>query len=452
MGLDHQLFDQARRNWLRGSCLSLGASMMAESTQSSPAPTDTQARATVTTLLRALVTDPDQPVTGVSVAWMQGNKPALRAWAGWRSVGLEHPQGSLPVDAQTFFRVASLAKLAQALACLRLHEAGLLPLDEDLSATWGRELRHPLHPQVPITARLLLSHRSGLVDRGGLPLASGDALRQALADPSHWNPDEPGRHFRYSNFGSAVLGTVMEAAAGQSYDALMRHWLFEPLGVQAAFATAALTSSQRHQLATLYRRPEGSLRWLPQADARGEPPHPFATATALAAVGENASVHSPQGGMRINLPGLVRLAQLIMFEGRWEGHTLLSKPSMLELTRPQWTHSSLSPGETVGGLFRSWTVGLQRFTDVFDAQGGDRLHSKGGVTALGHLGFAYGLHAGLLVLPAQPGREARGLVYVINGTSQAAAESNGRHSSFRRVEERIIETLLNVLGAPRQGA
>jgi len=192
------------------ACLAgLGSLGLSGPVRSAPAPSAEQDRAAVQGLLRSLVADAERPITGVSVAWFKGQGRVERAWAGWRTVAPEHPSGSLPIEATTLFRVASISKLAQALACVRLHEAGRLRLDEDLSGVWRRELRHPLHPQVPINARLLLGHRSGLLDRVSLPLASGDALRRLLADPANWSAEEPGLGFRYSNLGSAVLATAM---------------------------------------------------------------------------------------------------------------------------------------------------------------------------------------------------------------------------------------------------
>ncbi len=411
---------------------------------------DADARAAAVELLRALVIDPDRPLTGISVAWLNGESSISRAWAGWRSVGAEHPVGSLPIEANTLYRVASLSKLAQTLAVLRLHDAKVLDLDGDISEFMRQPVRHPRFPQTPITPRLLLTHRSGLLDRMPLPLPSGEVLRRGLSDSSNWGQEAPGRMFRYSNLGVVLLATAMEAAARQPYDALMQRWLFDPLGMTARFSPAALSPSQREQLATLYRRPEGGTRWVPQIDTPGEKPHAYATDAALAAVGENASVHSPHGGLRIGVPDLARMARLIMLQGRWEGRRLLAADTYQQLVSPQWTLGEQSPGDTAGGLFRSWGLGLQHFNDVFDAQGGDRLHPAGGVRGYGQLGSAYGLLSGLIVVPAAGTQPARGVVYVINGTSQGAIDSPGRHSSLRRSEERVIESLLDILSSSKE--
>ena len=414
---------------------------------------DGEARQAAVELLRALITDLERPLTGASLAWMHGDGRVSRAWAGWRTLSADHPSGSLSLEATSVFRVASISKLALALAALRLHDARLLDLDADLS-TWLRHpLRHPRFPNTPVTARLILSHRSSLLETS-LPLADGDAFRRALTQPANWSPEEPGRHFRYSNFAHAVLATAMESAARQPFDALMQRWLLDPLGMGARYSPAALNAAQRDQLATLYRKPDRSPQWQAQMDARGEPAHPYATASALAAIGENASVHSPQGGLRSSVPDLCRIARLLMQQGRWEGRRLLSPDSMAQLTRPHWTWGPDSPGETAGGLMRSWGLGCQRFTDVSDARGGDRLHSRGGIRAFGHLGSAYGLHSGLLFNTGDNADLNWGVVYVVNGTSQGAQESAGVYSSLRRFEERLLEILLEFVvppGAQRNG-
>lgn len=405
---------------------------------------DRDARESIVDLLREVAGDPDRPLTGISVAWLYGSGRVSRAWVGWREIAGSHPEGSRPIEADTLFRVASVSKLVLALAMVRLHDDRTLDLDADLSPLLGGPLRHPRHPDLRVTARLILTHRSGMLDNVALPLADGDALRRALADPAHWGPDPPGAVFRYANFPFAVLATAMEAAARQPFDALMQRWLFDPLGLSARYSPTALAGAQREQLSTLYRRPHGAARWIAQIDAPADSP-PGIGLPALRAVGENASVHSPHGGLRIGVPDLARVTRLLMQRGRWDNRRLLSPDGYAQLLQPHWSLSPQSPGETAGGLFRSWALGLQHFSDVRDAQGGDRLHPRGRWRAWGHLGSAYGLLSGLLFAPAAGSRPPWGLVYVINGTSQGAAETPGRYSSLRRCEERVVEGLLDTM-------
>ncbi len=409
------------------------------------APSETEARAAMVELLRALIVDAERPLTGISVAWMRGESRVSRAWAGWRTLGLEHPQGSLPLDANTLFRVASLSKVALAVAAMRLHDARVLDLDEDLSPRLRMTLRHPQFPGVAITPRLLLSHRSGLVDKAPLPFPDGDALRRALSTPTSWGAEAPGRVFRYCNIGATVLATAMEAAARMPFEALMQRWLFDPIAFSGRYLTSSLRPEQRDNLSTLYRRSHGSKSWSPQFDQVAT-----SAAPALPAAGENASVYAPHGGLRATVPDLSRLTRLLMQQGRWEGRKLLSAEGMEELLKPHWQLGGEVPGETAGGLFRGWGLGLQVFRDQVDGRAGDRLHPAGGWTAHGHVANAYGLHAGLMFSPHEGAHAPWGLVYVINGTSQAAAESPGQHSSFNRSEERLLERLLDTIASTRE--
>lgn len=396
-------------------------------------------------LLRALVGDGERPLTGISVAWMRGESSVSRAWAGWRTVGAEHPVGSLAMDAHTLYRVGSISKLAVALAALRLHEARVLDLDEDLSPRLRAVLRHPGYPGVSITPRLLLSHRSGLADRGvALPFADGDAMRRTLASPAVWGQEAPGRSFRYSNLGYVVLATAMEAAARLPFESLMQRWLFETIAFTGRFLPSSLQPEQRDNLSVLYRRPTGSARWQPQFDQNA-----FAPAPPLPPPGENASVYAPHGGLRASVPDLARLARVFMQQGRWEGRRILSADSLATMLNPHWMAGGPEAGEAVAGLFRGWGLGVQIFRDQSEGRSGDRLHPAGGWTGYGHLGAAYGLHAGLLFSPGEGSRLPWGVVYVINGTSQAAAETPGQHSSFLRVEERLLERLLDAVAAMR---
>ena len=102
------------------------------------------------------------------------------------------------------------------LAALREPTAGQLDLDADVSPLLGWTLRHPAHPDVPISLRLLLSHTSGITDAAGywqVPL-DGE-VRDLLADPRAWDAAHaPGGWFRYANLNFPLVAAVMERGIG----------------------------------------------------------------------------------------------------------------------------------------------------------------------------------------------------------------------------------------------
>lgn len=148
-----------------------------------------------------------------------------------------------PVDEHTLFQVASLSKTAATAVALSLAEEGRLDLDAPIDDTIGAPVRHPAHPDVPITARMLLTHTSGLID-DFLDLApfvtEGDPTtdletftRIYVMDPAHWGA-EPGTARAYCNACFGVLGHVLERAAGQDLRTLSEDRLFAPLALDGA--------------------------------------------------------------------------------------------------------------------------------------------------------------------------------------------------------------------------
>jgi CubicO group peptidase (beta-lactamase class C family) len=56
----------------------------------------------------------------------------------------------------------SVQKVVDATAVLQLYEKGKINLDADISNYLPFEIKHPEYPDIPITMRMLLAHRSGL--------------------------------------------------------------------------------------------------------------------------------------------------------------------------------------------------------------------------------------------------------------------------------------------------
>lgn len=386
-------------------------------------------------VLQALVNDPQRAVTGVAIRLRIAQRTLISAQAGWAHLGAAHPRDSVPLVADSLFRIASISKVAVALIQARLHEAGKLNWDADLSGL----LTHPKFEKLPITPRLLLTHRSGLRDSDTWPQFHAQGLADVLKLTPTWSEHPPGAKFAYCNLGFVVLATAMERACGERFDAIAKRWLFDPLRMKARFHPSGLDAHSKAHLATLYRMRQG--QWVAQVDAREGP---WTTVPDIEP-GLNAAAFSPQGGLRIGMEDLMSLGQCLWDRGRWDGQSFISESTMQEMFRPQWQWSPLSDEDTDDGLFRSWGLGLQRFTDQRDAKGGDRLHRLGGWQAVGHLGLAYGLYSGLLVQPRREGHPGWSLAYVISGTSVPESQARGQHSSFTVWEETLLGTMLDRL-------
>ncbi|WP_426958923.1 serine hydrolase domain-containing protein [Muricoccus radiodurans] len=130
------------------------------------------------------------------------------------------------------FRVASHSKTFTAAGIMRLREQGRLGLDDEA----GRHVPG-LHPEVATTTlRQLLSHGAGIIRNGPDPGHFSDLrpypdaaeIRADLAAP----PVIPAEtRFKYSNHGFALLGQVIEAVTGETYDDWMAREILAPFGL-----------------------------------------------------------------------------------------------------------------------------------------------------------------------------------------------------------------------------
>ena len=133
---------------------------------------------------------------------------------------------------ESLYPVASVTRLATALAVLPLIEAGRLTLDDSLA---GHQ------PEVAaacpgVTLRALLSHTAGLpldLPDGAVPYRCGLTWR-ALATACLRVPleREPGTYVQYSNLGPGLLAIIVERQTGQDVAAALTHLVLHPLGIE----------------------------------------------------------------------------------------------------------------------------------------------------------------------------------------------------------------------------
>jgi CubicO group peptidase (beta-lactamase class C family) len=165
---------------------------------------------------------------GVAVAVVDGGRVTDLVVAG------AGPDGT-PMTGDTRLVIGSVGKSITALAVRQLEVAGAI----DLTAPVGRYLPWFALDAAPsfvdgITIRSLLEHTSGLSTADGQdprwyePSLTPERVVRGLASV---RPDRPPGTYEYSNLNFVVLGMVVEAASGQSYDEYLRSRVFEPLGM-----------------------------------------------------------------------------------------------------------------------------------------------------------------------------------------------------------------------------
>ncbi len=356
-------------------------------------------------------------------------------------------------------RVASISKLLVALGIMRLVETSRLDLDTDVSDYLGWQLRNPAFPAQAITVRQLLSHTSSIRDGDRYFIAAGRGALRDFFDPASefWDQgrhfatregEAPGRFFTYANLNFGVLGELIEGLSGQRFDQYMTKEVLSPLGLTASFNPCDVGAEY---LATAFRKRDAAGAWNTAGDwvaqVDGSPLSCFYGAAELAdpdaflagyAPGRNASLFSPQGGLRASADDLATVLGMLAARGAIDRGRLLSERSVQDMLRPSWILNSrrdngnsageAEPGGPTAGLMTAY--GLSVHLIDMRAWGFD----KGPARLVGHLGEAYGVLSHALLDP----ETGDGIVSIITGTADDPARSPPGHSPLYRVEEELL--------------
>jgi CubicO group peptidase (beta-lactamase class C family) len=149
---------------------------------------------------------------------------------------------------QTRMIIASISKTIAVTAIMQLYEKGLVSIDEDINNYLPFEVRNPNFPDEKITVKMLLTHKSSIVD-GGYPqdyyLFGYVDYPEALMDfeknyltksGSHYTnknflEEKPGSTYSYSNVAAALLACLVEHISGTDYNTYCKTNIFAPLGM-----------------------------------------------------------------------------------------------------------------------------------------------------------------------------------------------------------------------------
>jgi CubicO group peptidase (beta-lactamase class C family) len=409
------------------------------------------AKAALDRELAAIAANPACELASLSVLAIRDGRVAYEGQSGRRFIGGAGGLPDKPVDAHTLFRIASISKMMTTLGLMRLHEAGKLDLDTDVSGYLGFSLRNPHFPDQPILLRHLLSHTSSLRDEAGYSWGVDTALKDVLAPGGRlygegrmWAANAgPGAYFTYCNLGWGVIGTIMEKVTGERFDRLMRRLLVEPLGLHAGYNPSELPAADVANIATLYRKrtvdtevwdPNGP--WIAQVDDYSRNPPAPPAGIERYVIGANATPFSPTGGMRISARDMGTVMRMLMNGGMHEGKRILNKSTLERMFARQWTYDGKGGnGDSLNGLFNCWGLGNEQFPD--DPATRTRLVEDGGFAAVGHLGDAYGL----MSVFAADLRKRNGMVALVGGTSTDPLAYTGLYSSLARFQEQILTAM-----------
>lgn len=142
------------------------------------------------------------------------------------------------LNINSVFELASVSKTMTGTAILMLAEQGKLKLDQTVNDFY------PDFPYPGITIRMLLSHRSGLMnyvyfvdklwksqhkdERKGITNDDVMKLIARYKPPAYIKPDVK---FHYNNSNFMILGAIIEKVSGMPYSQFMKENIFKPCGM-----------------------------------------------------------------------------------------------------------------------------------------------------------------------------------------------------------------------------
>ena len=390
--------------------------------------------------LEAIVNDRDNPLAGASLAVRVGDELVFKGAAGCAQFNNRKKQTCRKkMKPETKVRFASVSKMAAAFAAIKLSDEGLLDLDKDVSAYLGPSLNNPAFPEKAITTRHLLAHVSGVRDPDEYwvkaPLRMDEILvgNEDIISRDH----QPGTFFTYANLNYGLAAAVMENIAGDRFDKIVQKHVLASNDLNAGFNWSGVSKKARRNGATLYRLDD--MVWVAQTDDRAvltdEGPHFLASDDLeqdnyLDAYrpGDNATLFSPQGGLRASVLDLVSLMQDAHASGVLERAAI-----------PVWEFDPKMPnGETDGGFFKRYGLGVQVLT------GDETAFSE--MTFTGHAGEAYGLYSGAWRATAPEGEDIT-IAFAVTGTK--TVPTPGKHSGFNAVEEKLVALAIDLARASK---
>jgi CubicO group peptidase (beta-lactamase class C family) len=306
-------------------------------------------------------------IPGLAVAVAVGGRIV---WS--EAIGFSNIEESTPVRRDTRFRIQSLSKSLTSTALMRLYDQGRIRLDIPIQ-TYVSSFPDKGYP---ITAIQLASHRAGIrAYRDDLEAIEPRHCECALDAVAAFRDDPlvfvPGTSHTYSNYGYQLLGAAMEGAVREPFPLLMRHALFDPLGM---IATSEFRSgstdprdSQAYDFVTPYS-PNGQRVVSPLIDF---------------------TCRWPNGGFLSTADDMVRFAAA---HAASRQNSFLQSESLRLLFRPR------TPGFGPLGVAMGWLVGrdwrLRRVCFNFGAGSGGRAfmavfpEDDVAVTILANLGHA----------------------------------------------------------------
>lgn len=262
-----------------------------------------------------------------------------------------------PATAETVYRVGSVSKLFTDIAVMQLVEKGVLDLDAPVS-TYLPDFKPKNQFDKPITLRMLMAHRSGLIREPsvGSYFHDDEPTLRKMVESLNGVPlvYEPESKIKYSNAAIATVGYVLEVTQKTPFPKYVQEHVLTPLGFTKS--SFALTDPITKDLAE-------ALMWSYQGREFKAPTFEL---------GEG-----PAGCMYSTVNDLARFLSVMFADGKTVKGEILKPETLKQMLTPQFPKK-----DEKGGFGIGFSIG-----------------ELAGQRRIGHGGAIYGFSTDLAFLP-----------------------------------------------------
>lgn len=343
-------------------------------------------------------------VVGLSVVVVDKSDIVYKKTFGFKSLSADK---NIALKDDDLFRIASISKTFVATSIFQLIERGLLNLDDDVNPFLKFKLQHPKFKDIPITVKMLLSHRSSIND-------SQRYYSFDMIDPKKnkeyylcYNDYAPGTDYQYCNYNYNILAAVIEGVTGTRFDDYMEKNILGPLGLKASYNVNRLDSNL---FVPSYRYSDKHKRYIPVADVFK--PYNWDLSKRHYKLGIYTSLLSPTGGLKISAEGLAKYMTMHMNDGSFDNKQIIS-PKSEELMRT--------------GLIQkaNYAFSFRKYTSLLP-----------GHTMYGQTGGSLGVFSAMIFDP----KDRFGFVVITNGCQSVSIDG------YEDLHKSVIRCLYEIIG------
>ena len=295
-----------------------------------------------------------------------------------------------PIPNNGIYVIQSISKSFIATAIMQLVERQYLKLDDDVNKYLSFRVRNPNYIDIPITVRMLLSHRSTINDKH-----YGWTFDQINPEKGKkwqecYNNYQPGTRFSYCNLNYNLLGAIIENVTGERFFDYIDEHITQPLHLDASFnltkidSTKLVKSYQYDKKKHIFKKDPNIYNY--QFYNKKIAEYNLGSAST--------ACFSPSGGMKISVTDLAKYMMMHMNKGKYNRKRIIKRKSELEMWRPQ------GEDNTDKEYFSQYGLSFSRWKNIVE-----------GESFIGITGGAHGVHSAMYFNP----KKKYGFIVICNG-------------------------------------